>query len=63
MHFTKACQTDQSLELFCEDHVGTYVIPFLCGRRSGAWQNAETGNPIEAPVVGWRVHGQILNIV
>jgi hypothetical protein len=22
--------TDQSLELLCEDHVGTYVIPFLC---------------------------------
>jgi hypothetical protein len=21
--------TDQSLELLCEDHVGTYVIPFL----------------------------------
>ena len=21
---------DQPLELLCEDHVGTYVIPFLC---------------------------------
>ena len=41
--------TDQSLELLCEDHIGTYVIPF------GAWQNAETGKPIEATVVGWRV--------
>jgi hypothetical protein len=22
--------TDLPLELLCEDHVGTYVIPFLC---------------------------------
>jgi hypothetical protein len=47
--------TDQSLELLCEDHVGTYVIPFLCRWRGGAWQNVETGNPIEATVVGWSV--------
>ena len=47
--------TDQSLELLCEDHVGTYVIPFLYRWRGGAWQNVETGNPIEATVVGWRV--------
>jgi hypothetical protein len=47
--------TDQSLELLCEDHIGTYVIPFLCRWRGSAWQNVETGNPIEATVVGWRV--------
>jgi hypothetical protein len=22
--------TDEPLEVLCEDHVGTYVIPFLC---------------------------------
>jgi hypothetical protein len=22
--------TDRPLEILCEDHVGTYVIPFLC---------------------------------
>jgi hypothetical protein len=47
--------TDQSLQLLCEDHVGTYVIPFPCRWRGGAWQSAETGKPIEATVVGWRV--------
>ena len=47
--------TDQSLELLCEDHVATYVIPFLCRWRASAWQNVETGDPIEATVVGWRV--------
>jgi hypothetical protein len=45
--------TDQSLELLCEDHVDTYL--FLCRWSGGAWQNVETGNPIEATVVGWRV--------
>jgi hypothetical protein len=43
--------TDQSLELLCEDHIGTYVIPFLCRWRGGAWQSAETGKPIEATLV------------
>jgi hypothetical protein len=46
---------DQPLELPCEDHFGTYVIPFPCRWRSGAWQGAETSDPIEARVVGWRV--------
>lgn len=46
---------DQPLELLCEDHVGTYVIPFLCRWSSGIWHSVETESPIEATVVGWRV--------
>jgi len=46
---------DQALELLCEDHVGTYVIPFLCRWSSGAWQSVDTSSRIEATVVGWRV--------
>jgi hypothetical protein len=46
---------DQPLELLCEDHVGTYVIPFLCRWSSGAWHSVHTSNPIEATVIGWRV--------
>jgi hypothetical protein len=46
---------DQPLEVLCEDHVGTYVIPFLCGWSGGDWKNAATGDPIEARVIGWRV--------
>jgi hypothetical protein len=46
---------DQPLELLCEDHVGTYVIPLLCRWSGGRWQSADTSNPIEATVVGWRV--------
>jgi hypothetical protein len=46
--------TDQPLEILCEDHVGTYVIPFLCQWSDGTWQNAKTRRPIEAAVIGWR---------
>jgi hypothetical protein len=50
--------TDQPLELLREDHVGTYVIPFLCRWRAGAWQNLDTDKRIEATVLGWRMPGQ-----
>lgn len=46
------------LRLLCEDHVGSYVIPFPCIRREGAWRNAATGEPIEAEVIGWREFSQ-----
>ncbi len=42
------------LRLLCEDHVGSYVVPFPCIYRDGAWLNAATGQPIEADVIGWR---------
>ena len=32
--------TDQPLELLCEDHVGTYVIPFLVTALGKAWIRA-----------------------
>jgi hypothetical protein len=46
---------EKPLELLCEDHVGTYVIPFLCRWTNGAWLSVDTSSPIEATVVGWRV--------
>ena len=45
---------DQPLQILCEDHVGTYVIPFPCRWRDGLWENAKTSRRIEATVVGWR---------
>jgi hypothetical protein len=45
---------DMWVELLCEDHVGTYVIPFPCRRADGAWYNAHTGELIDADVAGWR---------
>jgi hypothetical protein len=43
-----------SVELLCEDHVGTYVLPFLCHWTDGCWRNTETKEAIEARVLGWR---------
>ena len=45
---------DQPLEILCEDHVGTYVVPFLCRWSGGDWRNAITGARIEAMIIGWR---------
>jgi hypothetical protein len=44
----------EPLELLCEDHVGTYVVPFLCLWTGTAWQSVETGESIQATVIGWR---------
>jgi hypothetical protein len=41
-------------ELLCEDHVGTYVVPFPCCFTGQQWQSAETREPILATVLGWR---------
>jgi len=41
-------------ELLCEDHVGTYVLPFACRWTGAAWINARTGEDIRGTVVGWR---------
>jgi hypothetical protein len=49
---------DQPQELLCEDHVGTYVIPFLCRWSDGAWYSLTTNDRIEATVVGWRAPSQ-----
>jgi hypothetical protein len=42
------------IELLCEDHNGTYVLPFPCHRRGGAWFNSKTGEAVAGAVVGWR---------
>jgi hypothetical protein len=44
----------QAFEILCEDHVGTYALPFLCHWRADDWWSAESGERIDARVVGWR---------
>jgi len=44
----------QPLQLLCEDHNGTYLLPFRCEWRGGAWYAAKKTHPIAATVVGWR---------
>ena len=47
---------DKACELLCEDHVGTYALPYLC-YWSGTWRSLQTGERVKAGVVGWRVAG------
>ena len=42
------------VELLCEDHVGTYLLPFLCRSTVEGFRNERTGEAITGSVVGWR---------
>ena len=46
---------DQAVQVLCEDHSGTYQLPFACHFVDGLWRNATTGSTLEANVVGWRL--------
>jgi hypothetical protein len=41
--------------VLCEDHSGTYQLPFACRWVDGEWRNHESGGTVEATVVGWRL--------
>jgi hypothetical protein len=43
-----------AVELLCEDHRGTYVLPFPCHRTDGAWVNTDTDEELQVEVIGWR---------
>lgn len=43
-----------AVQVLCEDHSGTYQLPFLCRFADGLWINASTEDVVEARVVGWR---------
>ena len=42
------------MELLCEDHNGTYVLPFPCRWVDGAWRSIRSDHQIDANVIGWR---------
>jgi hypothetical protein len=46
---------DRAVQVLCEDHSGTYQLPFPCKYVGGEWRNAESGSVVEAAVVGWRL--------
>lgn len=46
---------DQLVEVLCEDHSGTYQLPFTCRFIDGQWRNHATGGAVEATVIGWRM--------
>ncbi|HLJ01135.1 MAG TPA: hypothetical protein VKT76_15585 [Bradyrhizobium sp.] len=44
----------QPVQVLCEDHSGTYQLPFACQFIDGEWRNHESGAALEATVIGWR---------
>ncbi len=44
-----------ALELLCQDHNGTYALPFPCRRVVHEWHNQVTKEVIEAEIRGWSV--------
>jgi hypothetical protein len=42
------------VELLCEDHNGTYLLPFPCYRAEGEWHNVTTDEILQADILGWR---------
>lgn len=46
--------SEEPVQVLCEDKSGTYQLPFACRWENGAWRNCESGNVVEATVVGWR---------
>jgi len=54
--FTKDTEPpgDAWVQVLCEDHRGTYVLPFASRYADGSWRNPITGKLIEAQVLGWR---------
>ena len=46
---------DIPCDVLCEDHVGTYRLPFPCSWSGEFWLNARTGEAIEGTVVAWRL--------
>lgn len=47
---------DMPVQVLCEDHSGTYQLPFFCRWVDGEWRNHESGGTVEATVVGWRLY-------
>jgi hypothetical protein len=45
---------NRPLQILCEDHCGTYVIPYPCQWSEGAWRKVGSAKTIEATVIGWR---------
>jgi hypothetical protein len=43
------------VQVLCEDHSGTYQLPFACCFVDGEWHNKDSGGTLEATVIAWRL--------
>jgi hypothetical protein len=46
--------TGERVELLCEDHCGTYALPFAVFWSGSAWVNAQTDADLTVAALGWR---------
>ena len=46
---------DQPVQVLCEDHSGTYQLPFPAASSTANGATSESGGTVEATVVGWRL--------
>ena len=44
-----------AVQVLCEDHSGTYQLPFACRFVDGQWRNDVSGDAVEAMVIVSRV--------
>ena len=44
-----------AVQLLCQDHIGTYTLPFLCSRVAGTWRSTDTNETLDIEVLGWRL--------
>jgi hypothetical protein len=47
---------DLPVQVLCEDHSGTYQLPFACRWVNGEWRNDESGGALRATVIALRLH-------
>jgi hypothetical protein len=52
--FNQGPAPERAVQVLCEDHNGTYLLPYLCEWRDNGWRHSDSGKAIEAKVVGWR---------
>jgi hypothetical protein len=52
--------TGKACQLLCEDHVGTYTLPYLCHWSEGGWRNVRTGELVTGGVVAWRLRSEAI---
>jgi hypothetical protein len=43
----------EAVQVLCEDHAGTYLVPYQCRYIEGKWVT-DQGAAMTAKVVGWR---------
>jgi hypothetical protein len=47
-------KADVMVQVLCQDHVGTYTLPFLCTKTGSYCITTATSEVLDVEVLGWR---------